>query len=102
MQSELTTRFYRRIEPHLAVLLVALKFLVVWRAWGRYQGFDAPHWLTVFRATHWFEPLPPTRALIASYHPPLSYLLGRLIYVLIPREVEASQLLSTLSILGRS
>jgi hypothetical protein len=54
----------------------------------------------VFRATHWFEPLPLPRALIASYHPPLSYLMGRLVLVVVPNEVEASQLLSTLCILG--
>ncbi len=91
---------YRRIEPALALLLVMLKLLVLRGTWGRYQGFDAPHWLTVFRVTHWFEPLPPPRALIASYHPPLSYLMGRLVYAVIPREVEASQLLSTLCVLG--
>ena len=91
---------YRRIEPGLAALLVVLKLWVLRGTWGRYQGFDAPHWLTMFRVTHWFEPLPPPRALIASYHPPLSYLLGRLVYLVLPREVEASQLLSTLSVLG--
>ncbi len=100
MPSPSASESYRRLERWLAVLLIALKGLVVRGTWGRAQGFDAPHWLTVMRATHWFEPLPLPRALIASYHPPLSYLLGRLIYRLIPREVEASQLLSTLSIVG--
>ena len=94
------TRPYCRLEPALAVLLVVLKLLVLRGTWGRAQGFDAPHWLAVLRATHWFEPLPLPRALIASYHPPLSYLMGRLALVAVPNEVEASQLLSTLCILG--
>jgi hypothetical protein len=90
----------RRVEPWAAALLVTLKSTVLFTTWGRAQGFDAPHWLAMARATHWFQPLPPPRALIASYHPPLSYLLGRLVAVFVPREVAASQVLSTLSLLG--
>ncbi len=91
---------YRRIEPALGMLLITFKLFVLRGTWGRAQGFDAPHWLAVLRATHWFEPLPPPRALIASYHPPLSYLMGRLVLWVVPSEVGASQLLSTLCILG--
>ena len=94
------TEPYRRLEIWLAASLVVLRGFVLWRTWGRAQGFDAPHWLAVMHATHWFEPLPLPRALIASYHPPLSYLLGRSIYDIFHRDVEASQLLSTLSIVG--
>jgi hypothetical protein len=91
---------YRRVEPWLALLFLLLKVLLLRGTWGKIQGFDAPHWIDVLRVTHWFEPLPPPRALLASYHPPLSYLLGRLVVVFIPQEVEASQVLSTLSLVG--
>ena len=89
-----------RLEPLLAVALVALKCWVLYSTWGTPQGFDAPHWLDVLRATHWFEPLPPPRALIASYHPPLSYLMGRLILPFLSSDVAASQVLSTLCLIG--
>lgn len=99
-QTQVGQARYRRWEPLLAGLLVALKLLVLGGAWGRHQGFDAPHWLDVFRLTHWFEPLPQPRALFGSYHPPLSYLLGRLVYTIVPHEVQASQVLSTLALLS--
>jgi hypothetical protein len=76
-----------------------LKSYVLYSTWGKLQGFDAPAWLETFRVTHWFEPLPAPRSLLASYHPPLSYLLTRVIFTAIPKEVEATQVLSTLAML---
>jgi hypothetical protein len=90
----------RRLEQLLCATIVVLKLFVLYRAWGQLQGFDAGSWLEVFRVTHWFEPLPPPRALLASYHPPLSYLLTRMIYWVLPNETTASQLLSTLALIG--
>ena len=88
------------LERILCVTLVVLKLSVLRSTWGKAQGFDAPAWIETFRFTHWFEPLPAPRALLASYHPPLSYLLSRVIFSVIPKEVEASQLLSTLAMLA--
>ncbi len=90
----------RRLEHLLCATIVVLKLLVLYGAWGHLQGFDAGSWLEVFRVTHWFEPLPPPRALLASYHPPLSYLLARLIFWALPNETAASQVVSTLALLG--
>lgn len=89
-----------RLERALCVTLVILKLYVITIAWGKTQGFDAGAWLEVFRVTHWFEPLPTARAMLASYHPPLSYLLARLFYFAIPNETGASQVLSTLALLA--
>ena len=89
----------KRVERILTACLVLLKLHVLYDGWGRLQGFDGNPWLDVFRATHWFEPLPGPKALFASYHPPLSYLLCRLIFAAYPHEVEASQILSTLAML---
>ncbi len=67
---------------------------------GRYQGFDAPHLLTVFRVTHWFEPLPPT-ARPYRESPPAAFVFDLTARLRCnSREVEASQLLSTLCVLG--
>lgn len=90
----------RRVELLLTTCLVLLKIHVLHDAWGRLQGFDAGPWLDVFHATHWFERLPRPEEFFASYHPPLSYLFCRWIFFVYPHEVEASQILSTLSMLG--
>jgi hypothetical protein len=90
----------RRLEQLLCATIVVLKIFVLYGAWGRLQGFDAGSWLEVFRVTHWFEPLPQPRAFLASYHPPLSYLLARIIYWFLPNETAASQVLSTLALIG--
>ena len=79
--------------------IVCLKVYVLRTTWGRAQGFDAGAWLEMFRGTRWFEPLPAPRSLLASYHPPLSYLLARLIYYVVPNEIEASQVLSSVALL---
>ncbi len=68
--------------------------------WGKAQGFDAIPWLDMYRATHWFEPLPDPRSLLASYHPPLSYLLVRLINGVVPDAIAASQVLSSAAMLA--
>ena len=90
----------KRLERILCVTIVALKLYVLYLTWGRVQGFDAGGWLETFRVTHWFETLPPPRSLLASYHPPLSYLLTRLILGVVPNEAEASQVLSSFALLG--
>ena len=77
-----------------------LKLNVLLMAWGNIQGFDGGPWIDMFRATHWFEPLPDPRSLFGAYHPPLSYLVCRVIYAAYPHEVEASQILSTLAGIG--
>jgi 4-amino-4-deoxy-L-arabinose transferase-like glycosyltransferase len=88
------------IEFVLTTSMVLLKLYVLYATWGRIQGFDALPWLDVFRVTRWFEPLPGPKMLFYSYHPPLSYLLCRWIYAVYPHELEASQILSTLAIIG--
>src|ERR1700690_1477557 len=90
----------RRLEHLLCATIVVLKLFVLYGVWGKLQGFDAVPWLEVFRVTHWFEPLPQPRALFASYHPPLSYLLARTIFWALPNEAAASQVLSTLALIG--
>jgi hypothetical protein len=87
-------------EAILTTCLVLLKLNVLFMAWGNIQGFDAGPWIDMFRATHWFEPLPDPRSLFGAYHPPLSYLVCRVIYAAYPHEVEASQILSTLAGIG--
>lgn len=91
---------FRKLERTLCAAIVLLKSYVLYATWGKVQGFDAGAWLEMFRVTRWFAPLPAPRALLASYHPPLSYLLARLIYVVIPNEIEASQVLSSLALLA--
>jgi hypothetical protein len=90
----------KRVEAVLAVAVVVLKLDVLYGTWGRIQGFDADPWMNVFRATHWFRPLPGVREMYNSYHPPLSYLLCRLIYAVYPHDVEASQIMSTLALIA--
>jgi hypothetical protein len=85
----------KRVEPLLTTCLILLKLDVLYASWAELDGFDAEAWLDVFRATHWFQPLPAPTEFFASYHPPLSYLACRLIYAAYPHEVEASQILST-------
>jgi hypothetical protein len=90
----------RSVERVLTACLVVLKLYVLRLAWGHMQGFDALPWLEVFRLTHWFKPLPAAASTFGSYHPPLSYLLCRWIYDAYPHELEASQILSALAMLG--
>jgi hypothetical protein len=90
---------YKHIDALLAVSVVLLKLHVLHDTWGRMQGFDAGGWIDMLHATHWFEPLPPPYLLWSSWHPPLSFLIGRLVYLVYPHEVEASQVVSTLAIL---
>jgi hypothetical protein len=92
------TERYIQVESSLALLVVLLKIHVLHGTWGRLQGFDPYAWLDVFHATHWFAPLPPVRLWAATYHPPLSYLLGRLLTNIIPNELQASQALSTVAL----
>lgn len=88
------------IEPILCVSLVLLKLGVLYRQWSKVDGYDWGGWLPVLHWTRWFEPLPSTRSVGISYHPSLSYLIGRTIYSIYPHEVETSQILSTASILA--
>lgn len=90
----------RRIEPAAALVLVLLKLNVLRIGWGHQVGFDSAAWLEVFGLTHWFEPLLPPRAAFNSYHPPLAFLLTRLVYGFHPHAVEACQIVSTLSFIG--
>ena len=99
LQASQTER-WKQVEPLLAVSLVLLKLHVLYDTWGRIQGFDPGVWLDVVRLTHWFDPLVSAHAYYGSFHPPLSYLLGRAVLSIYPHEVEASQILSTLSLLG--
>lgn len=88
------------IEPVLCATLIFLKLGVLFRQWSKVDGFDWGGWLPVLHWTRWFEPLPSTRSVGISYHPSLSYLIGRTIYLIYPHEVETSQILSTASIIG--
>jgi hypothetical protein len=90
----------RAVERVLTACLVVLKLNVLRLAWGHIQGFDAYPWLEVFRETHWFAPVLAAASTFGSYHPPLSYLLCRLIYDVYPHELEATQIMSTLAMLG--
>jgi len=90
---------YRQVEGILAITIVFLKLRVLFATWGKPQGFDCPSWLEMFRLVRWFEPLPPPLTGGGNYHPPLSHLIGRLIYAVYPHEVEASQVASTLALL---
>jgi hypothetical protein len=90
----------RALEGVLTTCLVLLKVNVLRLAWGKMQGFDDVPWIDVFHVTHWFQRLPDPKSLFGAYHPPLSYLLCRWIYAVYPHEVEASQILSSLAILG--
>jgi hypothetical protein len=90
----------RYVELALTACLVLLKLHVLHGAWGQIQGFDAEPWLDVFRATHWFQPLPGAANMFNNYHPPLSYLICRWIYAIYPHELEDSQVLSTLAMIG--
>jgi len=90
---------YRYVEGLLALSVVLLKLHVLYDTWGRLQGYDGGLWLNMFRVVRWFEPLPPSTALSVGYHPPLSFLIGRLIYLLYPHDVEVSQVSSTIAIL---
>jgi hypothetical protein len=95
------TRYrWKRIESLLCMSLVALKFGVLGRQWSNVTGYDWFSWLPIMHWTHWFENLPSTRSFASSYHPPLSFLIARLIYVVYPHEVEVSQVLSTAAMLG--
>jgi hypothetical protein len=91
---------YRRVEAVLATLLVLFKFNALRVGWGRPRGYDWWPWTSAFSVTHWFEPLPSPRALLSSYHPPLSYLLVRWVFWFYPHEVQASQIVSTLAVIG--
>ena len=97
--SEQVSHRYRQAEWMLAYVLVVLKGYRLYRNWGVLEGFDPALWLETFRLTYFFEPLPPARLLMGSYHPPLSYLLTRLVYDLYPHEIEVSQIVSTLAML---
>jgi hypothetical protein len=90
---------WTRLEPRLAVAMVLLKLYFLGYVWGRAQGFDVGQWFHMFRGTQWFRALPSPRSGISNYHPPGSHLLGRLVYAIYPHPVEASQILSTLSLL---
>ncbi len=90
---------YRHVEPLLALTIVSLKLRVLYANWGLAQGYDYRSWLEMFRAVDWFGRLPPPLVWGGSYHPPLSYLLARLVYAVYPHEVEASQVSSTLAII---
>jgi hypothetical protein len=79
---------------------VLLKLEVLYRSLGHLEGFDAQPWVDVFRATHWFRALPGPKTLFLAYHPPLSFLVCRAIFAVYPHEVEASQILSTLAMIG--
>ena len=89
---------YAQVETTLALFLVLLKAQVVHATWGKVQGYDWGPWMEMFHATYWFEPIPPVRIWGASYHPPLSYLIGRLICLIYPHEIEVSQINSTLAV----
>ena len=91
---------YKRVEALLCLSLVFLKLNVLYRQWGKPTGYDWFNWLPVLHYTRWFETLPSTRSVGISYHPPLAYLLARLIHYAYPHEVEASQILSTLATLA--
>lgn len=91
-------RRLRRVEFILAAILVLMKMSVLHGTWGKIQGFDWGSWIEMFHVTHWFRPLAPATLWGATYHPPMSYLIGRLIYPLYPHEVEISQVDSTLAI----
>ncbi len=99
--SSLRTRTdrYVSIESSLAVLVVLLKLHVLYDTWGRVQGFDWTFWMEMFHAMRWFEPIPPALIWSGSYHPPLSYLIGRLFLAVYPHEIEISQVVSTSAIL---
>jgi hypothetical protein len=90
---------YRHLEALLAAVVVLLKLHVLWDSWSKVQGYDWGGFIEMLNVAHWFEPLPPPMMLWSSYHPPLSFLIGRAIYTIYPHEVEASQIESTLSIL---
>jgi hypothetical protein len=80
--------------------LVLLKLEVLYKSLGHLEGFDAQPWIDVFHATHWFRALPAPKSLFLAYHPPLSFLVCRAIFAVYPHEVEASQILSTLAMIG--
>jgi hypothetical protein len=88
------------VERILATCLVLLKLARLHMAWGHMEGFDADPWMDVFHVTHWFQRLPDPKSLFGAYHPPLSFLVARVMFAVYPHEVEVSQLLSTLAILG--
>ena len=90
----------RRIESWMFLLLIGFKCQVLWRTWGHPQGYDAGPWLQVFQATHWFAKLPGPRQLFYSYHPPLAFLIARLLEFIVLKPVEASQLLATIGMIG--
>jgi hypothetical protein len=100
MQATASPLTWRRVEAAFAALLLLFKLNALRVAWGHGRGYDWWPWVSTFQATHWFDPLPSPRALLGSYHPPLSYLLVRCVFWLYPREVEASQIVSTLAVAG--
>jgi hypothetical protein len=89
-----------RTERILTTCLVLLKLHVLYLQWGKITGFDANPWIDMLRATHWFVKMPDPRALFSGYHMPLSFLIGRWIFAVYPHEVETSQILSTLAVIG--
>jgi hypothetical protein len=89
---------YRYGEALLALSVVLLKLYVLYDTWGNAQGYDRGICLDMFNAVRWFAPLPASSALGYSYHPPLTFLIGRIVYGLYPHDVEASQISSTLAI----
>jgi hypothetical protein len=90
---------YRYGEALLALSFVLLKLHVLYDTWGISQGYDRDICLAMLRTVRWFGPLPASSALSYSYHPPLAFLIGRLIYGLYPHAVEVSQIASTLAVL---
>ncbi len=96
--AEFQTPRFRHVEYVLACVLVLMKVNVLYGTWGKIQGFDWGSWIEMFHVTHWFRPMAPANLWGATYHPPMSYLIGRLLFPLYPKEIEISQVDSTLAI----
>lgn len=116
MQEEMIARLYLMNESYfvrdtelprwkiiewcfLAALLV-LRVQLLRMQWGHLQGFDAGPYMEMFERVDWFQAIPDVRASFTSYHPPLTYLLNKLIFFVYPHAVESSQMLSWLSVTG--
>lgn len=92
--------FPRTKEQLLLWTFLVLHFTLLFVHWGNISGHDALEFLGTLKDTNLFGPLPDLYTYRTSYHPPLSFLLAKLLSFSTGNLITGTQLLSSASILG--
>ncbi len=90
---------WRTTERSLLALFLLLMASLLWRTWNVPQGFDWEAHVHMVREIRWFAAPSPLFTHFYDYHPPLSFLLARIPYVLGMPEAASVQMLSAISCL---